>query len=133
MEDEPPPTQKSSGKGHNDWAKQLEKSFSSAGSGAPNRSSARDSNPMVKIVGYDAPAQPSRRSSHTGSESARQSYAPSRSDSHGGYGGTLNYNNISGTRWAKPAIVMLSGNAFAPCRLRNRKQTICEYLQGLPE
>lgn len=76
------------------WGQQLEKSYSSASTrnaSAPSRG--RDSNPMVKIVGYDAPAS---QSGYSSGPPPRSSYGQPRA-SHGDYGEWLNYSNISGT------------------------------------
>ena len=53
---------------------------------------------MVKIVGYDAPAQPSRSDygSQKYSENGSYSRQPSRSE-YNEYAGSLNQGNISGT------------------------------------
>ena len=95
MEDEPAPAQTSSAKAQSGWARQLEKGFSAAAPAPSRSSSARDSNPMVKIVGYDAPAgQGSRQNQYGAPQPARQSYGASQQD-YGDYGG-LSYGNISG-------------------------------------
>ena len=79
-----------------DWSRQLEKVYSSAGSGTGHRSSSsRPSNPMVKIVGYDSPAQQSSYGQYKPSENGQYNRQPSRSD-YGEYSGSLNQGNISG-------------------------------------
>ena len=83
-----------------DWSRQLERVYSSAGSGSAPRSggggsSRPPSNPMVKIVGYDSPAQQSSYSQYKSPDNGRYSRQPAQSD-YNEYAGSLNQGNIAG-------------------------------------
>jgi hypothetical protein len=97
-----PPQKKSAPK--EDWSRQLEKVYSSAGGGSGggggSRSDSRGGNPMVKVVGYDSPAQPSGYGSQGGKPRegyGREGYGQRASQpEYGDYGSSLSQSNISG-------------------------------------
>lgn len=84
-----------------DWSRQLEKVYSNAGSSSGGRSSHRessnrDSNPMVKIVGYDSPAQQSNYGYKNQENGRYRQQAPLSRPDYNEYTGSLNPSNISG-------------------------------------